>query len=272
MGDAAVAPTIRTFQVFPDVPERVAALLELAHNLWWVWNPDAIELFRRLDRNLWETVYHNPVKLLGTLPQEKLAAAADDDGYLAHLHRVYEDFKEHLSRPGWFKETHPDKQGMHVAYFSAEFGLHECLPIYSGGLGILAGDHLKSASELALPLVAVGLLYRNGYFQQYLSADGWQQEAYPELDFYNLAIEPMKFTDGSPVHVRVDFPDNAVYCKVWRAQVGRIPLYLLDTNLQENAPSDRDITSKLYGGGTEMRIKQEIVLGIGGLRALEAVN
>ncbi|HSZ54636.1 MAG TPA: alpha-glucan family phosphorylase [Tepidisphaeraceae bacterium] len=272
MGDAAVAPTIRTFQVFPDVPTQLAPLLELAHNLWWVWNPDAVELFRRLDRNLWESVYHNPVKLLGVLPQEKLAAAAEDDGYLAHLHRVYEDFKEHLSRPGWFKETHPDKQGMLVAYFSAEFGLHECLPIYSGGLGILAGDHLKSASELALPLVGVGLLYRNGYFRQYLSADGWQQEAYPEQDFYNLPLEQMRYTDGSPVHVRVDVPENAVFCKVWRANVGRIPLYLLDTNVQENAPSDRDITAKLYGAGTELRIKQEIVLGIGGVRALAALN
>jgi starch phosphorylase len=150
--------------------------------------------------------------------------------------------------------------------------LHESLPIYSGGLGILAGDHLKSASELGLPLVAVGLLYRNGYFQQYLTADGWQQEAYPELDFYNLAVEPLRYTDGSPIHVRVDLPDNAVFCKVWKASVGRIPLYLLDTNLQENSPADREITSKLYGGGTEMRIKQEIVLGIGGLRALEALN
>src|SRR5690242_1737853 len=272
MADAAVAPTIRTFQVFPDVPAPLAPLLELAHNFWWVWNPDAVELFRRLDRKLWEDVYHNPVKLLGVIPQEKLAAAARDDGYLAHMHRVHEDFKEHRARPGWFKQRHGDKSDMLVAYFSAEFGVHESLPIYSGGLGILAGDHLKSASELAIPLVAVGLLYRNGYFQQYLSADGWQQEAYPELDFYNLPIEPMRYTDGSPVHVRVDLPENAVFCKVWKANVGRIPLYLLDTNIQENSPADRDITSKLYGAGTELRIKQEMVLGIGGVRALMALN
>ena len=161
---------------------------------------------------------------------------------------------------------------MSVAYFSAEFGLHESLPIYSGGLGILAGDHLKSASEIGLPLVAVGLLYRNGYFQQYLTPDGWQQESYPELDFYNLAIEPLKYTDGSPIQVRVDMPDNAVFCKVWKASIGRIPLYLLDTNLPENSPADREITSKLYGGGTETRIRQELVLGIGGVRALEAVG
>jgi starch phosphorylase len=269
-------PNIRTFQVFPDVPASLQPLLELAHNLWWVWHPDAVELFRRLDRHLWETVYHNPVKLLGSIDQAKLVDAASDDGYLAHMNRVHQAFKAHLAETGWYQKTHGSagagKEKLLAAYFSAEFGIHESLPIYSGGLGILAGDHLKSASEICLPLVAVGLLYRNGYFQQYLSADGWQQEAYPELDFYNLAITPMKYTDGSPVHVRVDLPDNAVFCKVWRASIGRIPLYLLDTNIQENSPADREITSKLYGGGTELRIKQEIVLGIGGVRALEALN
>src|SRR4051812_39747244 len=265
-------PNIRTFQVFPDVPEPLQPLLEMAGNLWWVWNYDAVELFRRLDRDLWESVYHNPVKLLGTISQQKLASAAKDDGYLVHLNRVYSAFKSHLSQAGWYQQTHGEKSKLLVAYFSAEFGLHESLPIYSGGLGVLAGDHLKSASELGLPLVGVGLLYRNGYFQQYLSSEGWQQEAYPELDFYNLPIEPMKYTDGSPVHVRVEMPDNSVFCKVWKAQVGRIPLYLLDTNLPENAPGDRDITSRLYGSGTELRIKQEIVLGIGGVRALEALN
>jgi len=271
MADFAT-PTIRTFQVSPDLPASLQPLSELAHNLWWVWHPDAVELFRRLDRDLWEQSYHNPVKLLGAIAQPKLAAAATDEGYLAHLGRVYEQFKQHVDGKGWFQEHHADKAKMLVAYFSAEFGIHESLPIYSGGLGVLAGDHLKSASEIGLPLVGVGLLYRNGYFQQYLSADGWQQEAYPELDFYNLPIEQMKYTDGSPVRVRVDLPENAVFCNVWRASVGRIPLYLLDTNLPENSPADRDITSRLYGGGTEMRIKQELVLGIGGVRMLDAMN
>ena len=266
-----VTPTIRTFQVFPDLPPALSPLLELAKNFWWMWHPDAIDLFRRLDRDLWEQVYHNPVKLLGAIDQQKLMAASKDEGYLAHLKRVHDTFRQHIEEQGWFQETHGSDNKLKVAYFSAEFGLHESLPIYSGGLGILAGDHLKSASELGMPLTAVGLLYRNGYFQQYLSADGWQQEAYPELDFYNLPIELMRYTDGSPIHVRVDFPDNAVFCQVWRANVGRIPLYLMDTNLQENAPADREITSRLYGGGTEMRIKQEIVLGIGGMRALEAL-
>jgi starch phosphorylase len=268
----ADVPTIRTFQVFPDLPASLEPLLEIARNLWWVWNPDAVELFRRLDRKLWEDVYHNPVKMLGTIAQAKLAAAAGDEGFIAHLNRVYIGFKEHIHGKSWFSDAHADKSKMLVAYFSAEFGLHESLPIYSGGLGILAGDHLKSAAELGLPLVGVGLMYRNGYFQQYLSADGYQQEAYPELDFYNLPIEPMKYTDGSPVHVRVDLPDNAVFCKVWRASVGRVPLYLLDTNLIENAPADREITSRLYGSGDNLRIKQEIVLGIGGVRALKALN
>ncbi len=266
-------PTIHTIQVFPDVPEKLQPLIELAHNFWWVWHPDAIELFRRLDRDLWETVYHNPVKLLGAIEQSKLAAAAQDEGYLAHMTRVHDAFQLHMREHGWFHKTHAgDAQKLLVAYFSAEFGLHESLPIYSGGLGILAGDHLKSASEIGAPLVAVGLLYRNGYFQQYLSGDGWQQEAYPELDFYNLPIEPLTYTDGSQVRVRVDLPENAIFARVWRANVGRIPLYLLDTNLSDNSPADREITGKLYGGGTEMRIKQEIVLGIGGLRALEALN
>src|SRR5687767_242932 len=269
-----VTPSVRTFQVFPDIPPALRPLMEIARNLWWTWQPEAVELFRRLDRELWEQVYHNPVKLLGQIDQNKLIAASRDEGFLAHLERVHEAFAKDLEEDGWFQKAHGQGPagGMLVAYFSAEFGLHESLPIYSGGLGILAGDHLKSASEVGTPLCAVGLLYRNGYFQQYLSADGWQQEAYPELDFYNLPIELMRYDDGSPIHVRVEMPENAVFCQVWRANVGRVPLYLMDTNLQENAPSDREITSRLYGGGTEMRIKQEIVLGIGGVRALEAIN
>ena len=263
---------IRTYQVFPDVPAKLQPLLELAKNLWWVWQPEATDLFRRLDRKLWEQVYHNPIKLLGAIPQEQLQDAATDDGYLAHLNRVYQQFKQHLDEPGWYKTKHAEDAGLRVAYFSAEFGLHESLPIYSGGLGILAGDHLKSASEIGLPLSGVGLLYRNGYFEQYLSADGWQQERYPELDFYQLAIEPQKQSDGSNLYVKVDMPDSTVFIRVWKAQIGRIPLYLLDTNVPENSPADREITARLYGGGSEMRIRQEIVLGIGGVRALEALG
>ena len=265
-------PSLKTFQVFPDIPAALKPLQEIAGNLWWVWNHDAGELFRRLDRSLWEQVGHNPVKLLGMLPQDQLLEAAADTGYLAQLDRVHAAFKGHLAEKGWFARTQTDSANATIAYFSAEFGLHESLPIYSGGLGVLAGDHLKSASELCLPLVGVGLLYRQGYFQQYLSADGWQQEAYPELDFYNMAVELQRDEKGAPIKVSVDMPENRVTIQIWKVSVGRIPLYLLDTNLDENSPTDREITGRLYGGGTEMRIRQEIVLGIGGVRALEALG
>ena len=268
-----VSPTFKTFQVFPDIPAALKPLRELAGNLWWVWNHDAGELFRRLDRLLWEQTNHNPVKLLGLLSKEQLASVADDAGYLAQLDRVYAAFRAHLEdRRGWFARSVPSAANATFAYFSAEFGLHESLPIYSGGLGVLAGDHLKSASELCLPLVGVGLLYRQGYFQQYLSGDGWQQEAYPELDFYNMAVELQRNADGTPIKVHVEMPETHLAIQVWKVSVGRIPLYLLDTNLEENAPADREITGRLYGGGTEMRIRQEIVLGIGGVRALAALG
>lgn len=268
----SVIPSLKIFHVTPDIPESLKPLQELSTNLWWTWNHDAAELFRRLDRTLWDKTNHNPVKLLGMLSQEQLNDVADDAGYIAQLDRVYEAFKSQFKDPGWFASTHKDDADTKIAYFSAEFGLHESLPIYSGGLGVLAGDHLKSASELALPLTGVGLLYRQGYFQQYLSADGWQQEAYPELDFHSMAVELQTHTDGTPIQVRVEMPENPVFIRVWKVAVGRIPLYLLDTNLEENAPSDREITARLYGGGTEMRIRQEIVLGIGGVRALEALG
>jgi starch phosphorylase len=265
-------PTALTFQVHPDLPEPLRPMLAVARNFWWVWNPDAVEMFSRLDPVLWEEVKHNPVMLLGRVSQVKLNAAAAADSYLAHVRRVHEAMHQHLSRPGWFAHDHADAAATKIAYFSAEFGLHESLPIYSGGLGILAGDHLKSASELGVPLVAVGLLYREGYFQQYLSQDGWQQEAYPQLDLFNAAISPVEDAAGKTLRISVDVPDHPVQCAIWRVDVGRIPLFLLDTNLPENQPADRDITGRLYGGGTEMRIRQEIVLGIGGTRALAAMG
>jgi glycogen phosphorylase len=265
-------PNLKEFLVTPDIPTPLKDLSEIAGNLWWVWNPDAVELFRRLDRNRWEEVGHNPVRLLNTLPTATLEEAAEDPGYLAHLKRVHTAFRHHLDQAGWFATAHEEKGKGLIAYFSAEFGLHESLPIYSGGLGVLAGDHLKSASEISLPLIGVGLLYRQGYFQQYLSPDGWQQERYPDLDFFNMAVTQVRHTDGNPVRVRVDLPDNAVFIQVWRVNVGRVPLFLLDTNLPENAPADRDITARLYGVGTDLRIKQELVLGIGGVRALEAMG
>ena len=260
-----------TFRVIPALPPRLEPLRDLAHNLWWSWNHEAIDLFRRLDRDLWESSGHNPVLMLGTIRQERLEQAAEDDGFVAYLDRVYDDFQQYMQdRNTWYAKEHGND--LRIAYFSAEFGLTESLSIYAGGLGILAGDHLKSASDLGLPLVGVGLLYQQGYFRQYLNPDGWQQESYPENDFYNLPLILERKPSGAPLRVEIEFPGRTVLAQVWRAQVGRVPLYLLDTNLEDNQPADRDITDQLYGGDSEMRIKQEIVLGIGGIRALEALG
>nr|WP_279384472.1 alpha-glucan family phosphorylase [Geotalea toluenoxydans] len=185
---------------------------------------------------------------------------------------VEDKLKEYLAAKTWYSKLHREDDGFRVAYFSMEFGLHESLPIYSGGLGILAGDHLKSASDLGLPLVGVGLLYRQGYFRQYLNIEGWQQEYYPENDFYNLPLHLERKADGTPLLLELDLAGNRVKIQIWRAQVGRIPLYLLDTNLEENSPDDRNITTRLYGGDQEMRIRQEILLSIGGVRALHLLG
>lgn len=263
---------IRTFEVVPSLPEPLRPLLEIARNLWWSWHPEAVDLFTRLDRQLWTATNHNPVKMLGICPQERLDAAARDEGFLTSLERATENLRRHLNRTPWHTKNQSSAGQFTIAYFCAEFGLTESLQIYSGGLGCLAGDHLKSASELGLPLVAVGLLYRNGYFQQYLNADGWQQEYYPELDLANLPISPVLGADGNQVRITVQMPGRDVWVAVWKVVVGRINLFLLDTNVQENDAIDRGITSSLYGGDMELRIKQEIVLGIGGVRALSAMG
>ena len=265
---------IRSFEVTPSLPEPLKPLLDVAYNLWWSWHTEAVELFVRLDRKLWQSTHHNPVRMLGSVSQERLDAAARDEGFLTSLDNVLRGLNRHLQRTPWLVKQNietPSKD-FTIAYFCAEFGLTECLPIYSGGLGCLAGDHLKSASELGLPLVAVGLLYRNGYFQQYLNADGWQQEYYPELDFSTLPIKRELDASGAQVKVKVALPGRDVTIAVWRCTVGRVPLLLLDTNLAENDAADRVITSQLYGGDMDMRIRQEIVLGIGGMRSLAAVG
>ncbi len=263
---------IKTLEIQPALPDRLEPLREIAYNLLWCWHSVAVELFRRLDRTLWEKVNHNPVLLLGSIDQEKLDHAAGDDAFLAHLDRVNESFKSYLAAPTWFSRTHFKTDGPIIAYFSAEFGLTECLPIYSGGLGVLAGDHLKSASELGVPLVGVGLLYQKGYFQQYLNADGWQQEFYPDNDFFNLPVWLEKDQNDGPLQVAVDFPGRKVHARVWKIQVGRVPLLLLDTNISINTPEDRQITAELYSGDNENRLKQEIILGIGGIRALRGAG
>jgi len=275
---------IRSFRVAPSLPEPLTPLLEIAHNLWWSWHPEAASLFRRLDRELWRSTNHNPVKLLGTVRQDILERAAADRSYLHALGQAKARLEHHLTAATWHDErfrrrpTAPPtptdaEEAPCIVYFSAEFGLAECLQIYSGGLGCLAGDHLKSASELGLPMLGVGLLYRCGYFHQYLNADGWQQETYPEIDFPNQpvhrVIDP---ATGEQYRVTVHLPGRDLTVGVWRCNVGRMPLFLLDTNYPENAREDRDITKNLYGGDVEMRIQQEIVLGIGGFRALSKMG
>ena len=263
---------IRVFNVVANLPEELSGLRTLAFNLWWSWDAEAIELFRRLDREIWRACYHNPVRLLGQMDQSRLQTLKADSGFMAHMRRVLSRMERYMSEPTWFQKAHDGAAKSDMAYFSLEFGIHECLPIYSGGLGVLAGDHLKSASDLGLPLVGVGLLYRNGFFEQQLNADGWQLEAYPDNDFYNMPISPATGPKGERLKVTVDLPGRRVTAQIWRAQVGRVPLYLLDTNLQDNPPADRGITSTLYGGDKDMRIRQEILLGVGGFRALRALG
>jgi starch phosphorylase len=273
---------IRTFTVLPHLPQRLQALQKLAYNLWWCWNHEAVSLFRRVDADAFEAVEHSPVKLLGAIDQARLEQLLHDDGFLAHLDRVELAFHEYLSAPTWYQETFGSAKTGNgtprlpadctIAYFSAEFGMHESVPVYSGGLGILSGDHLKSASDLGLPLVGVGLMYREGYFRQYLTVDGWQQERYPENDFFNLPLVPVTRSDGTPLTVGVPMPGREVQVRIWRIQVGRIPLYLLDTNIPQNSAEDRTITARLYGGDNDTRIRQEMVLGIGGVRAVRAIG
>ena len=263
---------IHRYTVYPTLPDRLACLRDLAYNLRWTWDHDTIDLFVRLDGDLWQECRHNPVLMLRRISQEHLERAAEDEGFLAQLDRVCTQFRAYMAEPGWFRTHHPDASHVSVAYFCMEFGIDECLPIYSGGLGVLAGDHLKAAGGLGLPLVGVGLLYQKGYFSQYLSSDGWQLERYPVNDFSALPILPASGADGTPLKVTVDLAGRSVAVQVWLAQVGRIPLYLLDTNLPENDPADQDVTDELYGGGPEQRIRQEIVLGIGGMRALDALG
>jgi starch phosphorylase len=264
---------IRTFNVTPRMPPALERLREVAYDLRWAWSHDAIELCR-WDNDLWEATRNNPVRMLGALDQTTLEAAANDEGFLAGLDRVARDFDAYRKNDAtWFHKKHGRFDNPAIAYFSAEFGITDCLSIFAGGLGILAGDHLKSASDLGVPLVGVGLLYQQGYFRQYLNQAGWQQQTYEDNDFYNLPLTLERRADGSPLAIAVELPGRQVMAQTWRAQVGRIPLYLLDTNIAANArKEDQDITDQIYGGDIEMRIKQEILLGIGGYRALEALG
>src|SRR5579884_1174985 len=261
--------------VFPIMPTRISRLYELAYNLWWSWRPEARALYSRLDPDLWEAVGHNPVRFLSEMQPQKLEQAAENAEYLQQYDSALRDFDIYMHpRPEdtWFSRTYPELTDKIIAYFSAEFGLNESLPIYSGGLGILSGDHCKEASDLGLPFVGVGFLYPQGYFTQRITRDGIQEAFYEKLHFSEAPAVPATDPNGNEVMINVDLPGRRIYAKVWKLQVGRVPLYLMDTDVAPNAPGDRELSARLYGGDREIRISQEIVLGIGGVRALRALG
>ncbi|EPR42405.1 alpha-glucan phosphorylase [Desulfovibrio sp. X2] len=264
---------IRSFSVVPRLPPKLEAMWELAYNYWFSWNDAVADLFAQIDLDLWRACYGNPVAFLNQLPQRTLEELSRDEFFVERVRDAQKSLHDYLSRaatPVSFPDH--DRDGPAVAYFSAEFGLDVSLPIYSGGLGILAGDHLKSASDLNVPLVAIGLAYKKGYFRQYLTPDGWQQERYPDADFEQLPISLVKQDDGQPLTIGVELAERSCQAQIWRVDVGRIKLFLLDTNIEANDPDLREITAQLYGGDWEMRIRQEILLGVGGIRALWAMG
>jgi starch phosphorylase len=274
------------YNVIPSLPENMEKLRDVAYNLQWTWNQDSRELFRRLHMELWEETSHNPVMMLGKISQERLNEMSHEDGFIAHLDRVYNQLQSYKSEKTWFQKNQNFSEPVNIIYFSAEFGLTECLQTYSGGLGVLAGDHLKASSDLGIPLIGVGLLYKEGYFQQYLDSDGWQHERYEINDFDNLPMKrvrnsslptgkadpPTGEAGNEPLILSVSLAGKEVFFQVWKIEIGRVPLYLLDTNVPENSEANRKITETLYGGNVETRIQQEIILGIGGSRTIHALG
>ena len=263
----------KSFVVTPSLPESLKDLATISENMWWCWNSDAVELFRRLDRDVWEESYHSPKAMLGLVKQERLEELADDTSFISHMKLVKAELDKYMSVPTWFDKTFPEYKDKKIAYFSTEFAIHESLPIYSGGLGVLSGDHLKSASDMGLPLVGIGLLYRNGYFKQHLSIDGWQIEEYKVNHFYSMPMQLLTDENGNTLSIEISLPHSPkVFARIWKIQVGRVALYLLDTDFDKNSAEDRTITGELYGGDKEMRIKQEKLLGVGGMKVLELLN
>jgi starch phosphorylase len=255
------------------LPERIKRLGDLAYNLWWTWHPEAGRAFGRLDYALWESLGHNPIRFLRALKLARLNQAARDPEYLAIYDGIFAKFDSYSGQSGlWAERAHPELTNRPIAYFSMEYGLHETLPIYSGGLGVLAGDHLKEASDLGLPLVGVGLMYAEGYFSQHITEDGWQESINRMLNFDDLPVLPVTTENGQRMTVEVEFPDRVVSVQIWEARVGRVPLYLLDSNLEANAPTDRSLTARLYWADLDHRVMQEMLLGVGGVRALRALG
>ncbi len=256
-----------------SLPRRIGRLGELAYNLWWSWNPEAQMLYSQVDKALWENVGHNPVVFLQKVERPFLNAVTNDRYYLDLYDRVMNNLDEYIKgEKNWFKDQYPDIRDAQIAYFSFEFGLHESLPVYAGGLGVLSGDHLKEASDLGLPMVGVGFVYNQGYFVQHITEDGWQETRSQFLDFSQMPIIPLLTSSGKPLMLYVDLPGRRVWARLWQVQVGRVPLYLIDTNVDENSPTDRQLTARLYSNDPEVRISQEILLGIGGVRALRALG
>jgi glycogen phosphorylase len=252
-----------------SLPRRLQRLGELAYNLWWTWKPDAQRLFSHIDNALWEQTYHNPVQFLRQVERAQLNAVAQDRHYLDFYDRIFRLFDQYMAaKDSWFLSNHRQWINSPIAYFSTEFGLHETLPIYAGGLGILSGDHLKEASDLGLPLVAVGFLYTRGYFSQKITEDGWQEARFQRLHFEDMPVMPILDENDDPITVSVDLPGREIQARVWEIHVGRVPLYLLDSDVEGNSAEDRELTSRLYNSDLEARISQEIILGIGGVRAL----
>ena len=255
--------------VNPQLPKRIEKLSEISNNLWWSWNTEFLRLFKKIDKDLWETCEKNPVKFLKQVSQERLEAVSKNVEFLKEYDKLARQFEDYMnSKNTWFANNYPENKNDLIAYFSAEYGLDRTIPIYSGGLGILSGDHLKSASDLGIPLVAVGLLYKNGYFHQKINGYGDQETEYINIELSNLPINPVKDKNGEDLIIYVKFPKRRLYLKVWQINVGRIKLYLLDSDIEKNNPEDRDVTLRLYGGDQEMRIRQEIVLGMGGTNLL----
>ena len=259
--------------VNPQLPKRIEKLSEIGYNLWWSWNTEFLKLFKEIDIDLWESVNKNPIKFLKLVTQEKLEKAAQSPEFLKKYDKVVENFEDYMkSKNNWFEKKYPDNKNDVIAYFSAEYGLDQTLAIYSGGLGILSGDHLKSASDLGVPLVAIGLLYKKGYFNQKINGNGIQETEYNDIDIENLPIESVKDSEGKDVLVALHFPKKKLYLKAWKVNVGRVELYLLDSDIEANIPEYREITKTLYGGDREMRIQQEIILGQGGVAMLKALG
>ncbi len=260
---------IRRFTVRPVLPEPLAALGTLAGNLRWAWHPPTQDVFRAVDPEAWEAADHDPVRMLGEVDPARLEELAGNKRFLKDLAAAQRDLETYLAEDRWYQHRCPDGPAS-IAYFSPEFGIAEPLPQYSGGLGILAGDHLKTASDIGVPIVGVGLLYRYGYFRQSLSREGWQQETYPVLDPHGLPIAPLLEADGTHARVAVGVPGGDLVARVWVAHVGRVPLLLLDSDVEENPEALRAVTDRLYGGASEHRLEQELLLGVGGVRALRA--